>query len=254
VHDDAHRPSVISISWGGAEDSWTEQSRNVLDDLLVDAAALGVTMLAASGDHGAGDGVSDGEVHVDFPASSPHVVACGGTKLVAVDGKTVSEVVWNDADGCATGGGISDVFAVPPWQTVAMPRNLSAQGAPGRGVPDIAAHAQHDSGYIVLVNGNYTPTGGTSAVAPLYAALVARLNQALGSRLGALLPELYGIPKDAAREVFRDITDGDNSVPDSQYGPQTAGYSAGPGWDACTGLGSVHGDGLLKQLRASLRK
>jgi kumamolisin len=250
VHDTQHSPSVISISWGQQEDAWTEQARKVFDDVLTDAVNLGITVFAAAGDHGAADAAGDGKVHADFPASSPHMVACGGTTLVGLDGETVSEVVWNDGDGWATGGGISDAFPVPRWQLVTMPANLNGSG-PGRGVPDVAGNADITSGYIVLVNGRLGPIGGTSAVAPLYAALTARLNQALNRPVGDLLPALYGIPADGAAAVFRDITDGDNSVPDSDAGPATGGYNAGPGWDACTGLGSIHGEGLLKQLQAS---
>ena len=155
-------------------------------------------------------------------------------------------------DGWATGGGISGAFPVPAWQTVSMPATLNATGQPGRGLPDVAGNADLTSGYIVLVDGQYVPTGGTSAVAPLYAALTALLNQALQHPVGELLPKLYAIPNETLASVFRDITDGDNSVPQSQYGPQTAGYSAGPGWDSCTGLGSIHGQGLLNHLRAAV--
>jgi kumamolisin len=251
VHDNEHAPSVISISWGGPEDAWTEQARSVFDQVLQDAAALGITVFAAAGDHGAGDASGDGRVHADLPASSPHMVACGGTTLVGVDGETVSEVVWNDGDGWATGGGISDAFPVPAWQTAVMPDNLNGSGKPGRGVPDVAGNADITSGFIVLVDGRYAPIGGTSAVAPLYAALTALLNQALGRPVGELSPKLYAIPQADRDAVFRDITDGDNSVPASEFGPATAGYGAGPGWDACTGLGSIHGQGLLQQLQAA---
>src|SRR5262249_44687123 len=153
------------------------------DQVLEDAAALGITVFAAAGDHGAGDAAGDGGVHADFPASSPHMVACGGTTLVGADGETVSEVVWNDGDGWATGGGISDAFPVPVWQTAVMPETLQS-GKPGRGVPDVAGNADITSGFIVLVDGRYAPTGGTSAVAPLYAGLTALLNQALGQPVG----------------------------------------------------------------------
>ncbi len=250
VHDTQHSSSVISISWGAPEERWTGQARKVFDDVLADAAALGITVLAAAGDHGAGDAARDGKVHADFPASSPHLVACGGTTLVDANGQTVSEVAWNDLDGWATGGGISDAFPVPDWQNVSMPANLNGTGVAGRGVPDVAGNADLVSGYIVLVHGQYGPCGGTSAVAPLYAALTARLNQALGHPVGALSPRLYALPAVTASEVFRDITEGNNSVPASTYGPQTRGYEAGLGWDACTGLGSLHGGALLEQLQA----
>jgi kumamolisin len=250
VHDSAHNPSVVSISWGGNEDGWTDQARNAFDDVLTDAAALGVTVLAAAGDHGAGDGAPDGLVHADFPASSPHIVACGGTTLIGVDGAAVSETVWNDHDGWATGGGISNHFSVPAFQrSIVLPANLNGTGRPGRGVPDVAGNADSVTGYIVLVDGRYQVVGGTSAVAPLYAALIARLNHALGAPVGNLLEKLYAIPAEEAAEVFRDIVDGDNSVPDSASGPATAGYRATVGWDACSGLGSIHGMALLTHLQ-----
>jgi kumamolisin len=248
VHDSRHENSVITISWGGPEDSWTEQARRVFDDALADAAALGITVFAAAGDHGAGDAAGDGKAHVDFPASSPHMIACGGTTLVASGGSIVSEAAWNDEDGWATGGGISDAFPVPSWQTVPLPANLNGTGKAGRGVPDVAGNADITSGYIVLVDGKYSPVGGTSAVAPLYAALTVLLNEALGSRVGELLPKLYATPAAA----FRDVTSGDNAVPASTYGPKTPGYTATKGWDACTGLGSIDGSELLAQLNAAV--
>jgi len=243
VHD---KPTVISISWGGPEDAWTEQARQAFDDVLADAAAFGTTVLAAAGDHGAGDAGGDTKAHVDFPASSPHIVACGGTTLVGANGKIVSEVAWNDGDGWATGGGISDAFPVPAWQTVKLPASVNGT-KPGRGVPDIAGNADITSGFIVLVDGTYSPAGGTSAVAPLYAALTALLGESLGHSVGDLLPTLYG----ATGAFCRDVVTGDNSVPQSQYGPKVAGYAAGPGWDACTGLGSIQGQALLAELRSS---
>jgi kumamolisin len=249
VHDAANAPSVISISWGGPEDTWTAQTRRAFDDALTDAAALGVTVLAAAGDHGAGDAGGDDSVHTDFPASSPHMVGCGGTTLVPDGNSIASEVVWNDEDGWATGGGISEAFGVPDHQRSAgLPVNLDT-GRPGRGVPDVAGNADPDSGYLVLVHGQFAPIGGTSAVAPLYSGLVALLNQALGRPVGALLPVLYGMTAEEAAAVFRDITSGDNGVPRSEFGPAVAGYRAGAGWDACTGLGSIDGAALLARLR-----
>ena len=180
-------------------------------------------------------------------------MACGGTTLVASRGRIASEVVWNDNDGWATGGGISASFKVPAYQHgIAMPADLNGSGKPGRGVPDIAGNADSKSGYIVRVDGQWTVVGGTSAVAPLYAGLVALLNQALGRPVGALLPALYAIPAADRQNVFRDITTGNNAVPASQFGPATAGYSATAGWDACTGLGSVHGAALATLLRSTV--
>ena len=112
-------PAVVSISWGQSEDSWTAQARTSLDQAMADAAALGVTVTVAAGDNGSSDGQSGSGTHVDFPASSPHALACGGTSLRgdATTGVISSETVWNDgASGGATGGGVSDTFGLPSWQ------------------------------------------------------------------------------------------------------------------------------------------
>jgi kumamolisin len=249
VHDTERSPSVISISWGGPEDAWTAQARNAFDDVLIDAAALGITVLAAAGDHGAGDAVKQGKAHADYPASSAYMIGCGGTTLFNDNGQA-SEVVWNDGDGWATGGGISDVFTQPRWQLVTLPANVNGTGQPGRGVPDVAGNADNASGYIVLVDGHWIPVGGTSAVAPLYAGLTALINQALGQPVQALLQKLYGMSTAERASVFQDITTGDNTVPQSQFGPAVTGYQATAGWDACTGLGSINGTALLQLLRS----
>src|SRR4051812_15260334 len=251
VHDQVHNPSVITISWGQSESAWPAQSLTAFDGAFADAARLGVTVLAAAGDHGAGDAVTDDDlVHADFPASSPHVVACGGAALVASGGTVASEEVWNDHDGWATGGGISDVFGVPDYQQhVELPVSLNPGGRVGRGVPDVAGNADNASGYLVLVDGRWVPIGGTSAVAPLYAGLVALLNEALGYPVGELNPQLYAAPD----TVFSDITPpGDNSTPETaDFGPAREGYPVGFGWDACTGRGRLRGRALLDELRGA---
>src|SRR5215469_13267915 len=159
-------PAAISISWGGPENAWTGQSMTALDQAIADGVALGVTVTAAAGDNGSSDGVGDGQQHVDFPASSPHALACGGTSLNGdpATGAISSETVWNDgAGGGATGGGVSTSFALPTWQAVAgVPANPA--GAPGRGVPDVAGNADPATGYQVLIDGHNTVIGGTSAV------------------------------------------------------------------------------------------
>ncbi|GAB2757494.1 S53 family peptidase [Sinomonas soli] len=232
-------PCALSISWGQSEDAWTAQARNAMDQALADAAALGVTVTAAAGDRGSTDGVGDGKDHADFPASSPHALACGGTRLVAdaASGTITSETVWNDSPTTsATGGGYSDVFPTPPWQNssaAAQHRKPAPHPAKhGRGVPDVSAVADPQTGYRVRVDGTDMVIGGTSAVAPLWAALVARLAQAAGRRFGLLQPALY-----AQASAFRDITSGTNGT-----------YRAGPGWDPCTGLGSPNGAALLAAL------
>jgi kumamolisin len=228
-------PVSISISWGQSEDEWTAQARTALDDAMLDAVALGATVTAAAGDNGSSDGSSDGANHADFPSSSPHALACGGTTLRSKGNTIATETVWNDGtNGGATGGGVSDVFTLPTWQQQANVPAPVGQGG-GRGVPDVAGNADPQTGYQVLVDGTSAVYGGTSAVAPLWAALIARLVQSLGTPLGLLQPKLYPLT-----EGFRDITVGNNGT-----------FSAQPGWDACTGLGSPKGSELLAALRAS---
>jgi kumamolisin len=236
-------PAAVSISWGQSEDAWTGQARDALDAAIADGAALGVTVTAASGDNGSSDGVAGNQPHVDFPASSPHALACGGTTLHAdpATGVISSETVWNDgSQGGATGGGVSDVFAQPAWQaSVGVPANPA--GGSGRGVPDVAGNADPATGYQVLVDGQQTVVGGTSAVAPLWAGLICRLAQATGHTFGLIQEQLYaGVQAGQPAPGFRDITHGNNGA-----------YSAGPGWDACTGLGTPDGTALLSRLSSS---
>jgi kumamolisin len=206
---------------------------------MADAAALGVTVTVAAGDNGSSDGQSGGGSHVDFPASSPHALACGGTSLHGnpTTGVISSETVWNDgASGGATGGGVSDTFTLPSWQAAA---GVPAPAGPaGRGVPDVAGCADPATGYQVRVDGQSTVIGGTSAVAPLWAGLISRLVQSTGKPFGLIQPLLYtGVTAGAVAPGFRDITSGSNGA-----------YAAGPGWDACTGLGCPEGSSLLTTL------
>jgi kumamolisin len=233
IHDTTNKPSIISISWGGPESSWTQQSMTAFDQAFQDAAALGITVCVASGDNGSSDGVSGGSDHVDFPASSPHALACGGTHLQAANGTITAETVWNDgAEGGASGGGVSTVFALPAWQSGLKLTSSagSTQALAMRGVPDVSGDADPETGYDVLVDGSNTVIGGTSAVAPLWASLIARLNAAKGSPAGLINPLLYQNPS-----TCNDITQGNNGD-----------FAAAPGWDACTGLGSPNGQQLAK--------
>jgi kumamolisin len=237
VHDTTHQPSVVSISWGGSEDDWTASARNQMETILTDAGGLGVTVTVAAGDHGSSDGATDGEVHVDFPASAPHALGCGGTTLTASGTAISSETVWDTTDDGATGGGVSDAFALPGYQTnAAVPVNASTQ-KPGRGVPDVSGDANPQTGYTIRVDGSTETIGGTSAVAPLWAGLIALLNQSLQAPLGFAHPRLYALLGSTA---FHDITQGSNGA-----------YSAGAGWDACTGLGSPMGATIARQLGAA---
>ena len=236
IHDNLRRPSIVSISWGSREKDSTLQSLKDYDAACIDAAALGITICAAAGDHGSSDtDPPDQRASVDFPASSPHVLACGGTHLEAKSRAIVLETVWNTHDGWATGGGVSEIFKLPDYQKKAgVPKSANSGGKVGRGVPDVAGNGDSQTGYKILVDGASSVVGGTSAVAPLWAGLVARLNQAKGARLGFLHPRLYAL---APGSGFRDIVQGDNGA-----------YQARPGWDPCTGLGSPDGDSLRKNL------
>ncbi len=234
IHADP-TPAAISISWGQSEDAWTAQARTAMDSAFADAVQLGIVVTAASGDRGSTDGGTDGKDHCDFPASSPNVLACGGTRLVlGADGTIDAETVWNDdPTSSATGGGVSTAFPQPAWQ--------SGIGVPstGRGVPDVAANADPQTGYQVLVDGTSEVIGGTSAVAPLWAALAARLAQATGAPLHGFAQALYaGASAGSSPPGFRDVTSGNNGS-----------YTAAPGWDACTGLGSPDGTALLTRLQ-----
>ena len=231
IHDEVRKPSIISISWGGPETSWTTQAMDAFDQAFQDAAAMGVTVCIAAGDGGSSDGVADGSNNVDFPASSPHALACGGTSLQSSGGAISGETVWNDGNqGGATGGGISAHFAVPSWQSglKAALANGGQATLTGRGMPDVAGCADPDTGYQVRVDGHNTVIGGTSAVAPLWAGLLARLNAAKGSPAGFINPILYG-----NRAALNDIVGGNNGT-----------FAAAGGWDACTGLGSPSGAAL----------
>ncbi|MBV9679865.1 MAG: S8 family serine peptidase [Acidobacteriaceae bacterium] len=243
VHDTKRNPSVISISWGGPEDNWSVQARNAMNSALQDAATLGVTVTVAAGDDGSTDGVGDGKLHVDFPASSPFALACGGTTLKGSGSTITSETVWNEIANQqgATGGGVSNFFPLPSYQSSAGVPKQGQTNFAGRGVPDVAGNADPLTGYQVRVDGQDTVVGGTSAVAPLWAALVALMNQQLGKSVGFLNPKLYS----SSASTFQDITEGTND--DSNLGH----YQAQTGWDPCTGLGSPNGTALLSSLSPS---
>jgi kumamolisin len=237
--------SVISNSYGNPEQdpnsAWSKMGVSVVNQALEAAVAKGITVFSAAGDDGSSD-EGKGGPEVDFPASSPYVMGVGGTRLVASPGAKpviTGETVWNDLlqGNGAGGGGISVVFSKPSWQDgVKVPPSVVAPHTIGRGVPDVAAVADPDTALVVMhVDGkSLDAIGGTSAAAPLWAALIARINQGLGASCGFLNTLLY---TKFATGVLRDITTGNNGA-----------YSAGPGWDACTGLGSPDGDKLLAAL------
>jgi kumamolisin len=246
--DTVNDPSVISISYGNPENDpsnslWTQMAVNQVNQAFEAATAAGRTICCAAGDSGAADEPGTTTVNADFPASSPWVLGCGGTRLESSGGTITSEVVWDDlTDGNgATGGGVSAVFPQPSWQagTQAVPLpGVTPPPAPpgGRGVPDVSSLADPETPYVIVgPGGKLGGVGGTSAAAPLWSALISRYNQALGTRVGYLNPLLYTRYSGA----LRDITSGNNG-----------GYAAEPGWDACTGWGSPGGSSLLQAIQA----
>jgi kumamolisin len=246
VHDTQRKPSVISVSWGSPEVATDQQGIDAYHQLFAAAGVLGITICVASGDHGTADldaGDWDGKIHVDHPACDDLVLGCGGTQI-----DSGVDVVWNDgtpfdADvpgggGWASGGGISEVFKVPTYQSNAnLPVSIDS-GKPGRGVPDIAMSATN---YFTRVDNSEGASGGTSAVAPLMAALVARLNQAKKKNVGFLNPFLYA---NVGKGVVHDVTSGTNAITGT-----IKGYTAGRGWNACTGLGTPNGTAILNAFR-----
>ncbi|RBF91087.1 S53 family peptidase, partial [Xanthomonas oryzae] len=229
IHNTEHAPGIIVISWGFTESQWTPQSRQAYDCAFQAAALMGITVCIAAGDDGAGDGQPG--LNVCFPASSPFVLACGGTRL-QVTADSANEQAW--ANG---GGGESRFFARPAWQKDLRLTDAQQQSRQlrMRGVPDVAANADAQTGYYLSINGQPAVMGGTSAAAPLWAALLARIYGANRMQPHFVLPRLYGQPG-----AFRDIVAGDN-----------AGFRACTGWDANTGLGAPDGARLAEVLRPS---
>jgi kumamolisin len=245
IHDAERNPSVISISWGEPEDFMPAQTIKAFHEVFSAAAALGITVCAASGDHGVADldGFHwDGAIHVDHPAADDLVLACGGTQI----DQHGHESAWNDGTpfgsvpgggGWAGGGGVSVTVALPAYQKDAKVPPSLASSKVGRGVPDIAMSATN---YFTRVQGEEGASGGTSAVAPLMAGLVALLNQAKQKNVGFLNPFLY---LNQGKGVVRDIGAGTNGISGT-----VKGYDARKGWDPCTGLGTPDGAKILQHL------
>jgi kumamolisin len=242
VHGKAQRPNVVVITWGEPETLWPPDARAALDAVLQDAVRLGITVVATAGDDLARERMGGGKVYVNYPASSPYVLACGGTELSldAAGTAIVDEVVWNENGERGTGGGISEIYPVPAFQsTTGLPGSLN-DGKRGRGVPDVAASAAQANGYRIIVGGTELVASGTSAVAPLWGAFVALINAERAAAFGFINSRLYQTP-----DLLKVIKSGDNI--DAVSG---LGYRAGPGWSACTGLGSPKGAAILAALSA----
>jgi len=253
INDTANDPSVLSISWGWDENQpfngpvlWSPAAIDHVNHSFLAAAQLGVTVCGSTGDDGSEAQIKDGRAHVNFPATSPYVLAVGGTTLharKAANGQMkTTEVVWNDGPGSGTGGGVSDYTQVPSWQEGLVPRSINQGNFAGRAIPDVAADADPATGYLTMSGGQFQIVGGTSASAPLWAALVARINAAKGVRVGNFNALLYS--KIGPAKVLHDITSGNNDTDGLLKGQ----FPAKPGWDACTGWGSPGGKALLNAL------
>jgi kumamolisin len=255
IHDSTNAPTVLSISWGMAEDdiAWSSGAIDTINDSLKEAALLGITVCVAAGDDGSSDQETDGNAHVDFPAASPYVLAVGGT-ILRITGGVVVESAWKDGDGLrkdgggSTGGGVSTKFARPAWQNVSIP-SVNPHAIDGRCVPDVAADASANTGYFTVVDGSPEISGGTSASTPLWAALIARINAARiaagKSAAGYVTPLLYQATPGGGTigsAACRDITTGNNIT------AHGGGYSAQVGYDAVTGWGVPIGTKLLALL------
>jgi kumamolisin len=256
VHDQTNDPGVLSASWGEAEDTdiWTAAAMSAINDTLQDAGAIGVTVCIAAGDDGSSDAVADGYAHVDFPSASPYVLSVGGTTIPSKDGNN-PDIAWKEGDGLradnggSTGGGVSTVFPRPAWQSAITVEPINPGAIVGRCIPDLAANADWNaSPYLLYVDGQAQPNGGTSAATPLVAGLLTLINAARAprQRVGYLTPVLYqagpgtGVTVGAAG--CTDVQSGDNVT------AKIGGFSAGPGYDAVSGWGTPNGQSLAQVL------
>jgi kumamolisin len=237
VYDRVRKPSVISISWGGPEDQWPRQTLDVFNQAFHDASIMGITIVCAVGDDGRSANEKEGKSHVDFPASSPWVIACGGTTFKS-EGGTATETAWQRGTGSgSTVGSVSTFFRLPDYQADAsVPLSTVRSRFAGRAIPDVVACADPAIAYSVLIDGKPCVTGGTSAVAPLWAGLTALLNEQLGTRVGFLNPLFYGTF--LQHKALNNISGTNQDV------------HAHAVWHASTGMGSPNGQAMLNILRA----
>jgi subtilase family serine protease len=253
-----HLGNIISQSWGASEltlqDKTSQQELQQWDAFFKQATTQQhMTFFASSGDEGAAEYIDMQSKHLgtvaatSFPPDDPWVTAVGGTTL-RDSGTSWNESVWNNADG-ASGGGFSDFFPTPSYQKT-LPAALESQFHNRRGVPDVAAVADPETGLATFLSGEWTQAGGTSASAPLWAALMAIANQMAGHPLGFINPTLYKIAASSDyTQDFNDITVGNNT----NLAADVTGYNAAPGWDAATGLGTPDAAKLLPALIAAMQ-
>lgn len=245
------KPTILSISYGWGPDN---DSINIhpneysqMSQLFQDAARLNITVLVSSGDSGAMFSPNTTNAEASYPATDPWVTACGGTVIGDINGSNFDEYIWNDTwphgGSGATGGGVSARFPIPSYQNgFPIPKQINT-GQPGRGTPDIAGNASPVSGYPQSQAGQQSGGGGTSAVAPFYAGMIAVINTNLGLQVGFLNPSLYS----SAKQVFRNVSSPPGPANNSYK--KVTGYPASPGWNACTGLGSLNGTALQQKLK-----
>jgi len=257
INDSTNDPSVVSISWGWVENQpfngsgilWSPAAIEHCNESFLAAAQLGITVCVSTGDDGSEAQQRDGRAHVNFPATSPYVLAVGGTTLHARKSKGgsthVTETVWNDGPGSGTGGGVSDITSAPTWQEGKVPVSINPGHFAGRAIPDVAANADPATGYLTMSGGKLQIVGGTSASAPLWASLIARINASIGKRVGNINALLYSSIGPAG--TLRDITTGNNDTDGLLEGQ----FKAGPGWDACTGWGVPDGGKLVSALKGN---
>ncbi|NPD26463.1 S53 family peptidase [Corallococcus exiguus] len=273
ISDRENRPSVLTTSWSFYEGSLIQQGEELaFERLFIEAALLGITVCAASGDLGSQVPVNarspTGAITLaatSYPAASALVLGCGGTTLEAVGDVLHHERVWNrlgeamsmgpsSTAAGASSGGVSTMNALPLYQKgMGVPDLVKSSWkngvfevsrSTGRGVPDVAANADLHTGYQIVFKGQQGVAAGTSAAAPMWAALIVRLNEALGERVGFLHPRLYALVTEG-QPVIRRITHGGNGA----YFASDATL-----WNACTGLGTPDGEGLLAGLRKLQRR
>jgi kumamolisin len=258
IQDKENDPGAISISWGSPEDTdiWTGQAMTQLNESLKEAAYLGITVSVAAGDDGSSDAVGDGHAHADFPSSSPYVLSVGGTTVLSQNGAE-ADIVWKEGDGLradnggSTGGGVSSVFARPTWQANISIQSVNPGAIVGRCLPDVSANADWTaSPYLLVVDGQAQPNGGTSAATPLVTSLITLINEnrGAGNRIGYITPLLYQAPgagnpsSTIGAAGCTDVESGNNTT------DAIGGYSAGTGYDAVSGWGTPNGQKLVAAL------
>ena len=255
INDAANDRGVLSISWGWDENQpfnntvlWSPAAIDHVNHSLLAAAQLGITVCVSTGDDGSEAQVQDGHAHVNFPATSPYVLAVGGTTLHArksAKGQTaITEVVWNDGPGSGTGGGVSDITPVPSYQEGKVPRSINPGNFAGRAIPDVAADADPNTGYLVMSGRAARHCRRDQRLRAVVGKLDHPHQASLGARVGNFNALLYNTIGPAG--VLRDITSGNNDTDGLLNGQ----FAASPGWDACTGWGVPDGAKLLNALKS----